>query len=343
MKKINDNKIRWGIIGVGDVCEVKSAPAMQLIQDSELVAVMRRDGEKARDYARRHGVPKWYNDADQLINDPEINTIYIATPPVAHMKYTLQAAKAGKPVYVEKPMARNTQECQRMIDACHQAQVPLFIAYYRRCLPNFDKYKSLLEEGAIGEIRSVKIELFQTLEPALVSKTSEDGQLNWRLDPSISGGGYFFDLASHQLDYLDYVFGPVKSAHGNAVNQANDYAAADNVQALLSFGSGIIGLGTWCFTVDQSSSKDEMLVIGSEGQLRMAFFGDPRIYLERSNLSETRVYQFDMPSHIQYPLIQTVVDDLLGRGACPSTGETALRTNKVMEQITGQYYSKLKE
>ena len=131
-----DKEIRWGIIGVGDVCEVKSAPAMNLIEGSKLVAVMRRDAQKAADYALRHGVPKWYDDADTLINDPEVNAIYIATPPGAHEIFTLKAAAANKPVYVEKPMARTYDECLNMIKACESAQVPLFTAYYRRMLPN---------------------------------------------------------------------------------------------------------------------------------------------------------------------------------------------------------------
>ena len=134
MKKINNDKVRWGIVGVGDVCEFKSAPAMQLIDRSELVAVMRRNGSKAKDYAERHGVAKWYDNADNLINDPEVNAIYIATPPIAHAEYTIMAAHAGKAVYVEKPMARNTEECREMIKVCSNAGVPLYVAYYRRRL-----------------------------------------------------------------------------------------------------------------------------------------------------------------------------------------------------------------
>src|SRR6266850_3456148 len=148
-------EIRWGIIGAGDVCEVKSAPAMNKIAGSKLVAVMRRNGRKAQDYARRHGVPKWYDDVDRLINDQEVNAIYIATPPDTHELYTLKAAKAAKPVYVEKPMARTYRECRAMIDACQQADVPLFTAYYRRMLPNFLKIKALLNDGVIGDVRYV--------------------------------------------------------------------------------------------------------------------------------------------------------------------------------------------
>ena len=197
-------KIRWGIIGCGDVTEVKSGPAFYKIEGSELVAVMRRDGDKARDYAQRHQVPRWYDQADALIADAEVDAVYIATPPDSHAEYTIQVARAGKPVYVEKPMARNHAECQAMIAACQQAQVPLFVAYYRRTLPAFCKVKALVDEGAIGPVRYVSIELCQ---PA--GENPDD--LPWRVVPEISGGGYFFDLASHQLDYLDHLLGPISA------------------------------------------------------------------------------------------------------------------------------------
>src|SRR5258706_8040368 len=211
-------EINWGIIGAGDVCEVKSAPAMNKIAGSKLVAVMRRNGDKARDFAQRHGVPKWYDDADRLINDPEVNAVYIATPPDSHEFYTLRAAKAGKPVYVEKPMARTHRECLSMIDGCQKAKVPLFTAYYRRMLPNFLKVKSLLAEGVIGKVRYVSVVLNKTLHPDIVGASKSAG--NWRIFPEIAGGGYFFDLACHQLDILDFLFGPILDANGYSVNQA---------------------------------------------------------------------------------------------------------------------------
>ncbi|NDE61316.1 MAG: gfo/Idh/MocA family oxidoreductase, partial [Cyclobacteriaceae bacterium] len=219
MKKITGTEVRWGVLGVGKVCEVKSAPALYSLPNSRLVAVMRRDAEKAKDYALRHGISKWYSDALELLHDPEINAIYIATPPHAHRELTLLAASLGKPVYVEKPMARNYQECLQMIDACKKAKVPLFVAYYRRALPHFLKIKGLLDQGEIGEIRTVHINLKQVLTPNLVSSSSE----NWRVIPEIAGGGYFYDLASHQLDLLDFFFGKITQATGFSANQAKAY------------------------------------------------------------------------------------------------------------------------
>lgn len=338
-KKINGDIVKWGIIGVGDVCEVKSAPAMQLIENSQLVAVMRRSEDKVKDYAQRHQVAKWYTDADKLISDPEVNAIYIATPPNSHAEFTIKAANANKPVYVEKPMARDVHECQEMIDACENATVPLYVAYYRRQLPDFEKIKSLIDEDVIGDVRLVTLELYQTIDPGLVSKITASMPENWRINPTISGGGYFFDLASHQLDYLDYVFGPIESVSGFAKNQTGFYSAADIVQGSWVFENGILGNGSWCFNVDSTAETDQMVIVGSKGKIRFSFFGEPKVYLEKSG-HEMEVFTFEMPTHIQQPLIQTVVNDLMGKGECPSTGKSAVRTNWVMQELTKNYYIK---
>ena len=320
--------INWGIIGAGDVCEVKSAPAMNLIDNSRLVAVMRRNGEKAKDYALRHSVPRWYDNADKLINDPGVNAIYIATPPGFHCEYTLKAAQAGKPVYVEKPMAATYQECITMMKTCRNAGVPLFVAYYRRTLPHFLKVKEIIDQGLIGEIRMVNIDLVKPVDPGIVARSEN----NWRVNPVIAGGGYFYDLASHQLDFLDYALGPVSSATGYATNQAGIYQAEDIVTAAFHFKNGVLGNGSWCFTASEASDRDLTVIVGSKGQLSYASFGVPEVTLEVGRQPK-EIFRFDTPAHVQQPLIQTVVDELLGKGRCPSTGESAARTNFVMDSI----------
>lgn len=314
--------IRWGIIGCGDVTEVKSGPALYKTRNSELVAVMRRNADKARDYAERHRVPRWYDRADALIGDPDVNAVYIATPPDTHAYYTAQVARAGKPVYVEKPMARNYGECLAMIDACAQAEVPLFVAYYRRALPAFLKVQSLVEEGAIGAVRLASIALCQ---PAL--EAPDD--LPWRVVPAISGGGYFFDLASHQLDFLDFLLGPIAQASGHATNQAGLYQAEDAVAASFAFESGALGAGVWNFAADQP--RDRIEIVGDKGRIAFSTFAFTPVELETDAGAET--FAFNPPEHVQQPLVQTIVHALLGRGACPSTGASAARTSRVMEQI----------
>ncbi|HET6541479.1 MAG TPA: Gfo/Idh/MocA family oxidoreductase [Chryseolinea sp.] len=324
-------EVRWGIIGAGDVCEVKSGPAMNKIKHSKLVAVMRRNGAKAKDYAERHNVDKWYDDADKLIHDPDVNVIYIATPPGSHEEYTLKAAKAGKPVYVEKPMARTHKECLTMVEACQRANVPLFTAYYRRRLPNFLKIQSILKDGIIGDIRYVNILLNKTLQPDIVWASGHDD--NWRIVPEISGGGYFFDLASHQLDIMDFLFGPIQNAQGVARNQANLYTAEDIVMGTFHFDGGIVGQGTWCFTTSKISDKEVTTIVGSKGQVSFPFFSDHSVTLEVEG-KEKEVMKFDIPVNIQQPLIQSIVDELRGDGKCPSTGVSGARTNRVMEILS---------
>ncbi len=325
-KKIKADEVRWGIIGVGDVCEVKSAPAMYTLDGSSLVAVMRRNGDLARDYAQRHGVPVWYDDAAALIDDATVNAVYIATPPSSHAQYTEMVAAAGKPVYVEKPMAITHAECQGMITACAEAGVPLYTAYYRRMLPNFRKVKSLLEDGAIGDVRTVAVTLRKSLHDA------DRAPSNWRVDPAVAGGGYFFDLASHQFDLLDYLFGPIAQVAGFAQNQAGAYKAEDAVVASFAFDSGILGTGLWSFAAAKGTELEETTIIGSEGAVTFPFFGAPTVSLHQDG-KPVETFEFAMPKHIQSPLIETIIQDLQGTGTCPSTGVTAARTNWVLEQI----------
>lgn len=331
MKKFPDSDVRWGILGVGDVCEVKSAPAMNKIDHSSLVAVMRRSGEKAKDYAERHQVPKWYDDADELLNDSDINAVYIATPPDAHETLTKKVFAAGKPVYVEKPMARTFLECRSMIEASSTADLPLYVAYYRRALPNFLKIKELVDSGVIGEVRLVDIQLHKTANPDIAATAND----NWRTKPEIAGGGLFYDLASHQLDFLDFLLGPVQSAKGFSGNQARLYRAHDIVTGNFRFKSGVMGTGSWCFTTSDVSSIDRTTIVGSKGQITYPTFDGAQVLLETDQNGQ-EMFEFNLPKHIQQPLIQSVVDDLLGKGKCPSTGVSGARTNRVMGLLSNQ-------
>lgn len=323
-------KIRWGMIGCGNVTEVKSGPGFQKATNSALVAVMRRNGALAEDYARRHGVPKWYDDAQALINDPAVDAVYIATPPNAHQEYALAVAAAGKPVYVEKPMAMNYAECQAMVDACKTAGVPLWVAYYRRRLPRFLKVKELIEAGAIGAPRAVTVRFYRDWKQPPVD------QLPWRVQPEIAGGGFFVDLAAHTLDYLDYFLGPIVQVQGYAANQGGYYRAEDTVAGSFVFAGGAQGTGIWCF--DSYHRVDETEIIGTKGKLTFSSFGTEPIRL--TTIAGVTDFPEPTPDHVQQPLIQTIVDELNGVGQCPSTGESAARTTWVMDQMLQNYYAR---
>lgn len=322
-------KINWGMIGCGNVTEKKSGPAFNKVANSTLVAVMARNIEKAADYAKRHGVPAWYNDVDDLINDPAVNAIYIATPPDVHLEYAVKAMRAGKAVYVEKPMARNATECAAMNAISMETGVPLFVAYYRRALPYFIQLKALIDENVIGDIRLININLhWQPYD----EETGENAKPRWRVFPQISGGGHFHDLASHQFDFLEYAFGPIKNANGIARNQAGLYKADDIVTAAFEFEAGIVGTGSWCFSVNKNQRIDEAKIIGSKGQITFSFFERYSIKVETENGTEE--FHLPYPEHVQQPLIDLIVKQLRGEGICPSTGVSGARANLIMDMIT---------
>lgn len=317
--------VRWGIIGVGDVTEVKSGPGFQKAEGSELVAVMRRTGAKAADYARRHGIARWYDDADALIHDDEVDAVYVATPPDSHRDYAIRVLDAGKPVYVEKPMARSVQECIQMNEAAERAGLPLFVAYYRRAMPRFDTVARLLADGSIGDLHTFTIRHLRRAVPGDADA--------WRLRPEVSGGGHFVDLASHTLDLLDHLLGPVAHVSGRATNRAGTGPAEDLVGAVFEHESGVVGTGVWCFVAGEE--RDEVQLVGSRGTLSFSVFDERPLLLQTpSGLTSIRA---PYPDTVQQPLIQHVVDELLGRGHSPSTGLSALRTAGVIDTILADH------
>lgn len=323
--------IQWGIIGCGDVCEVKSGPAFNKIPHSRLVAVMRRNEEKVRDYAKRHEVPKWYTDAGRLIADPEVNAVYVATPPDSHALYAIQAMKAGKPVYVEKPMSIHFSGCEEMITVSEETGVALFVAYYRRGLPAFRQVKTWIEEGAIGEVRMAEIRL---LQPHRESDWTEEK--SWRVDPAQAGGGYFADLASHQLDLMDYFLGPIETVNGQASNLEGLYSAEDHVSACWKFESGAVGAGLWAFGSPAGLRDDSIRITGTEGCIYFPCFSAGNFVLE-SKQGKT-IFQPEYPVHIQQPFIESVVAELRGEGYCYGTAYSAARTNSIIDRILADYY-----
>jgi predicted dehydrogenase len=321
--------IRWGIVGCGDVCEVKSGPGFQKARGSSLVAVMRRNGALAADFAKRHGVPRWYDDARALINDPEVDAVYVATPPGNHLESARLVAAAGKPCYMEKPMARHTPECDAMIATLAAAKQKLFVAYYRRAMPRFLKVKELLDGGAIGQLTGITYRL------AWSTPVNADPANNaWRVSAENSGGGLLLDVGSHLLDYLDFVFGPLEDVHGRAAHLASAADVEDAATMTFRTAAGVPGAATWNFS---SLVKDDTLdFTGTKGRISFTFFDGSPIRLETAHGLES--LDIANPVHFAQPLIQTVVDDLLGRGTCPSTGESARRTQLVMDRMLSDYY-----
>jgi 1,5-anhydro-D-fructose reductase (1,5-anhydro-D-mannitol-forming) len=322
-------EVRWGIIGCGDVTEVKSGPAFQEVENSRLVVVMRRNGERAKDYAARHGVPFWSDRAEEVIDHPDVDAVYIATPPGSHLEYALQVCAAGKPAYVEKPMARSAAECLQMVEAFEKVDLPLFVAYYRRALPRFLMAKELIESGSIGAVSGVCYRCW-----ASSHKKLDPERLPWRWVAEEAGGGQFLDLGCHTLDILDFLLGPLEEAKGDAANVASPCDVEDSVALQFRLQSGGLGTATWNFASDRHIDLIE--IAGTEGNVSLSTFGNEPVCLTRG--ADTETFDLPNPKHIQGPLIRTIVQHLNGQGHCPSTGVTATRTAQVMDAALDHYY-----
>ncbi|WP_436411768.1 Gfo/Idh/MocA family protein [Petrimonas sp.] len=322
--------IHWGFIGCGNVTEKKSGPAFGKVKGSGVAAVMRRNAELAKDYAMRHNINKWYSDAHALINDNDVTAVYVSTPPGSHAEYAIAAMKAGKPVYVEKPMAASYEECVAMSEVANETGVPCFVAYYRRTLPYFLRVKQLLESREIGEPGEVKIRF---IIPPYSSDLSWE-TLPWRVKKEVAGAGYFYDLASHQLDYLDFIFGEITEVSGTAKNVAGLYDVEDTVDGEWLHKSGVRGSGHWEFAAPVKERTDEIEIIGSRGSIRFSTFHFTPIVL--NNASGEKVYTEENPENIQFYLIQSIVNYLNGNGDYPiSDFRSAMRTNWVMDKMLG--------
>lgn len=318
--------IRWGILGCGAVTELKSGPAYQKIAGFEVVAVMRRDAVKAEDYAKRHGISKYYTNADDLINDPNIDAIYIATPPDVHKKYGLMVADAGKICCIEKPLAPNYQDSLSIYNAFASKKIPLFVAYYRRTLPRFEQVRTWLNTNSIGEIRHISWHL---CKPANSQDLS--GDYNWRTDATVATAGYFDDLASHGLDLFTHFFGNIKEVSGISLNQQGLYTAKDAVSASWLHESGIMGSGSWNF--GSYEREDKVAIYGSKGKITFSVFeNDAIVLMNERGQTELRI---DHPENIQLYHVQQMQEDLLGNSKHPSTGLTGVHTSWVMDQIIG--------
>ncbi len=324
--------VKWGMIGCGDVTEKKSGPAFNKIADSQIVSVMRRDVAKANDYAARHQIEHYTDNAQELIENPAVNAIYVATPPDTHADYAVKALKAGKPVYVEKPMALNDRQCEDMLKAAEENNVPLFVAYYRRMLPEFLKIKELISNGAIGQVRLFNIQL--VTPPRAVDFDADN--LPWRVKPEIAGGGYFFDMAPHQLDLVEYLVAPFVQVTGLASNHAGMYPAEDTISAVFELENGISGTGSWTFTANEASALDRFEIVGDQGTLSFSCFDHHPVILRNNNGTEEFI--FDRPDHIQQPMIESVVKALTGKGQSPSDAISAARTNAILAATIQSYY-----
>lgn len=313
--------IRWGIIGCGDVVWKRVATAIQNDPHSTLAALCRRDPQKLQQFCDRFNVDRRSTSASDLISDPAIDALYIATPVHLHHPHTLQAAREGKHVLVEKPMALNTTQCDEMIAACRDAQVRLSVAYYRPFYPVIQRIRDLIDEGAIGRVLS----LSATASTEFAIDPGEDGY--WRVLPEEGGGGCLMDVGSHRLDLFLRMFGPVANVKALCGRIAADYESENVASVIVQFESGIQGtLQCWFGT---EAEQDEFAVLGTTGRLVTRPLNSGQLVIERKGSVDVESHA--PASNLNSPLIADFAGAILEHRDPLVTGLDGRAVNHVME------------
>tara|TARA_R110002072_G_scaffold150574_1_gene299011 strand:- start:523 stop:1488 length:966 start_codon:yes stop_codon:yes gene_type:complete len=320
------NTVNWGIIGAGDVAEVKSGPAFNKVKNSKLLAVMRRNAAKAKDFAERHNVPFWYDSIDALLANKDINAVYIATPPSSHLEIAKKCLAAYKYIYLEKPMTLNADEAEELHNIVTENDT-IVVAHYRRKLLPFLKVKELIKSNSIGDIMFADIRILQSKENEIITKTED----HWRLKPAISGGGYFNDIAPHQLDLMYYYFGEIKNSTGFSHSLKNDNVD-DIVNGIINFKNGIQFRGIWNFNANKKETKDECKIYGTKGTITFSFYGE-KVILTSDDKEE--VFSFSNPKNIQQPMIEATVNYFLKKAENPCTVKDGLIVMKIIDSFIG--------
>ena len=325
-------KLRWGVIGAGGIADRRTIPGMMLAENAELIAVMDINAGQVEKIRQKYGAKRGYTKEEDLLADPEVDAVYIATPPSSHATYAIMAMHAGKPCYVEKPLAASYDDCARVNHVSQMTGVPCYVAYYRRYLPYFREVKNVVESGKIGKAINVQIR-FSCPPRQLDYNKPEDRP--WRLQPDIAGGGYFYDLAPHQLDLLQNIFGVITHAEGFSSNRGGLYSAEDTVSACFKFENGLPGSGSWCFVGHDSAREDRIEIIGDKGMVSFSVFDYQPIELITSSGKE--LINVPNPLYVQKPLIQSVIETLQGKANCKCTSISATPVNWVMDRILGKF------
>lgn len=313
--------IGWGMIGCGDVTEVKNGPGLYLAEHSKLVGITNRTLAKAEDWVKRHGHGKVFESVEALLASEEIDIVYIATTPDKHMEYAILCAQAGKHCLIEKPLALNYKEGLAIETAFKEAGKKAFVAFYRRSLNRFRKIKSLLEEGVIGQLQGVQI--------TRAVKPVEDSNA-WRLNPNISGGGIFTETDIHIVDFLEYCLGNITNYEFTKDNQSSHNNGLDKISISMQFESGVIGSGLWLYQC--YVTKDEVQFIGSEGIISFSFFNsDKPIHIVTKEGEEQMLIEDS--THVGLNMEQDIVNELNGEGYFSGTVSASLNALKIMEEI----------
>jgi predicted dehydrogenase len=303
--------LNWIIIGIGDIATRRVIPAIQAESRSCLHGVVTRDPAKAAPYATR----VWQT-LDEALTDPEVQAVYVGTPLFLHAPQSIQSLRAGKHVLCEKPMAMSEAEARSMLNVAEQSEKTLGVAYYRRCYPKVQRAKKLLAAGAIGQ-------------PVVAELTSHSwfdgtGSRSWLVDPAKAGGGPLFDIASHRIDVLNFLFGQPLRVTAQLSNAVHHYAVEDNATVMIEYAGGVRGIVDvrWHSKV----SRDECRIRGTDGEMELSPLNGPDLIYPGARES--------LPPHanLHYPMLQNFVDAVEGKAPLLASGASSYWTDWVTER-----------
>ncbi len=304
--------LNWVVVGIGDITTKRVIPAILAEPHSRLYGVVSRDPEKGRRYAER----VWTN-LDGALADPEVHAVYVATPVALHAPQTIAALGAGKHVLCEKPVAMNYAEACRMTRAAREAGRTLGIAYYRRMYPKLQRARQLVAEGAVGRPVLAEINCHDWF-------TNSDGRRGWLLDPAMAGAGPLYDIASHRIDVLNFLFGRPVSVVARLSNVVHQTAVEDSATLLIEYEQGTRGIVDvrWHSHV----ARDEFRIIGTDGEMELSPLSGPELVYPGGRLA--------LPCHanLHYPCVENFVNSVLDGAHLYSCGESAIWTDWVTEQ-----------
>jgi len=301
----------WLVIGIGDITTRRVIPGIQAESRSQLYGIVTRDPAKAAQF----GVRVWPN-LDEALADSAIHAVYVATPVFLHAPQTIQSLRAGKHVLCEKPMAMNEAEARTMVRAAEETGKTFGVAYYRRCYPKVQRTKQLIEQGAIGK-------------PVVAELTNHmwfdgNGSRSWLVDPAKAGGGPLFDIASHRIDVLNYLFGRPQRVTAQLSNAVHYYAVEDNATLMIEYESGVRGVVDvrW----NSKINRDECRIRGTDGEIEMSPLNGPELIYPGGRES--------LPAHanLHYPMIENFVSAVAEGKPLLASGESSFLTDWVTAQ-----------
>jgi predicted dehydrogenase len=306
--------INWIVAGVGDIARRRVIPAIQAEPRSALYGLVTRNPAGTEEYP---GAKTWPT-VEEAVRDPAVDAVYISLPVVLHAAAAVAALRAGKHVLCEKPMAMNDAEAERLVAEAAASGRVFGVSYYRRLFPKLLRARQLVAAGAIGQ-------------PVLVEANCHgwvpDEDRAWLRDPSMAGGGPLYDIASHRIDAMNFLFGKPEQACGMLSNAVHGMRVEDSATALIRYGGGVHGVVDvrWNSRV----SRDQFRIVGVEGELGLDALSGPELRVAG------RVEMLPTHANVHYPLVLNFAGAIASNSpaAVACDGEQARWVDWAIEQV----------